>query len=306
MSKHLRRGLLGPFQLGALNAFQSVLKSTETATGRRTCNIESLFYVTAFQVGIDQFLMLSMKDEDRPKSAFVRARTAFIATKRAVLYHSAIRNVFSNYLPNDWERDDEFSAVWQWSAFLVDLICAMEHGASLLAISGIPKVSDVEALLPSELLLPITTLANTFETVQVPSIAPTTNINRDDIERFQALMLSDLFSGYVRAQETLEDEGVTPPGAVASIIQAGRQIVKTCPLVLAMRQSVASILSLTPELVDAAFGHLLGALTGIAAKLGSDYRERRRRVVVYDFEDQVLSVTVTNLLGAMESSGEED
>jgi hypothetical protein len=42
------------------------------------------------------------------------------------------------------------------------------------------------------------------------------------------------------------------------------------------------VLQITPKLIDAAFGKLPGALADAAAKLGINFLESRRRLVIYD------------------------
>lgn len=299
----MRKGLFGAYELGALSAMSKLLKNTEQHTGEKACDIESLFYATAFQAGIDQFLLPTITDMESPRSEFVRARTAFIERGQPDAYWTALRQSFSRHLPAGWERDDKFSNVWAWIAFLADLFTAMEEGASLLAVSYIPDPSKVEALLPSELLVPLSNLAGSFQNIAVPSIVPANIITKESIERFQTVILSDMFSGYVGAQETLGDERVTVTGAVDRVLGAGREIVKANPQLLAIRRSVVGILSVTPKLIDAVFGKLPGALAEVAAKLGINFFENRHRVVVYDFQPLVEKLVLTNLVRMMSRPG---
>jgi hypothetical protein len=232
--------------------------------------------------------------------AIVSTRTAFIEKKQSDTDWNAIRQSFSRYLPDGWERDDEFSNVWDWNAFLGDLFDAMAQGASLLTVSGIPEISKVEALLPSELLIPLSNLAGGLQNIAVPSVVPARAITKENIERFQTVMLSDMFSGYVGAQETLGDAEVTVTSAVDRVVGAGRELVQANPQLLAIRRSVVGILSVTPKLIDAAFGRLPGAVAEVAAKLGINFLENRHRVVVYDFQKLVQEALFTNLVRMME------
>jgi hypothetical protein len=211
----MRKGLIGPFQLGALEAVSETLRIAHKVTGERGCDLEGLFFATALQAGIDRFLLPALDQSDIPKSEFVSARTTYIERQQSEPHWNAVHGIFSRYLPNNWEREDKFHNVWPWSSFLSDLFCAMQRGASLLAVWGIPQSSILKDLVPTELFSTILTLANCFQNIEISTVVPASEVSRENIEQFRIVMLSDVFSGYVMAQETLENEGITTDSSVA-------------------------------------------------------------------------------------------
>jgi hypothetical protein len=46
----LRKGLLGPFQLGQLSALTDAIRYAEDISGDKGCDLEGIFFATAFQV----------------------------------------------------------------------------------------------------------------------------------------------------------------------------------------------------------------------------------------------------------------
>lgn len=46
----MKKGLIGPFQLGALNGMAGTMKIAETVTHQTGANLEGIFYATAFHV----------------------------------------------------------------------------------------------------------------------------------------------------------------------------------------------------------------------------------------------------------------
>jgi hypothetical protein len=291
----MRKGLLGPFQLGALQALNETLRIAHRVTGKNGCDLEALFFATAFQAGIDQFLLPTLPEKDGLTSGFVSSRTIYAEPGQFDPHWEIVNAILSKYLPDNWNRNDKFSEVWAWSSFLADLLFAMQGGMSLLAVLGIPQRSKLKTLLPTEIVSPILTLVESFQNIGIPAAVPSTIVKRENIERFKTVMLSDVFSNYVTAQETLGQEEVTARSAIARVTKAGRDLVNTNPQILAIRQSAVNILSFTPKLIDATFGRLPGALAETAVKLGINFFEKRHRVVVYDFRNLLESVLISNL-----------
>lgn len=279
----MRKGLLGAYQLGVLEGFGYALEITAQITGKSCPNIDPLFYATAFQSGVDHFILDIPKKYYHQKSQFVKSRITYLPKQKTNHHRDPIREMFSRHLPPNWERDEAYSSVWGLSAFLGDLLSSMEAGCALLATLGLPDPSRARPLLPAAALLPIEQLLDSFEVVTCPGLALRGSFDRDHLERFQQVLLSDLFTGYMTAQSALEDElrSVRPSLEGAAI--AGGKVVERHPALVALRRGSIAVLSFTPKLIDAVFGKLPGTLAEAGAKLGASYMEERKRVVVYDF-----------------------
>jgi hypothetical protein len=299
----MRKGLLGTFQVGMLGGMREALEIAERLTGAPRADVDALFYATAFQAGVDRFILPVLTEYDPPASDFVRSRIAYLSTDQSRKHGVAIREAFSRFLASDYYRDEAYSPVWTLEAFLGDLMDAMESGSALLAISGAPDQSELERLLPPELLLPIGHLLDSFEMVETPEIVPRSSLDREQLERFQQVLSSDVFSGYVSAQSALDEATRSLPVALDTAIKAGREVVKNNPTLLTLRRGSAGVLSVTPKLIDAAFGKLPGALAEAAAKLGISYLEDRKRVTVYDFREVIQRIFLSNLVRMFKSSG---
>ncbi|MBI4988864.1 MAG: hypothetical protein HZC23_08605 [Rhodocyclales bacterium] len=292
----MKKGFIGPYQLGVLSGASDALRIAEEVTQEHGADLEGIFYATAFQAGVDEFIVPDLKDKPSPKSEFLAARTRYIPRKDTETHTKLTRAAFSAYLPNGWERSEEFSSLWPLESFLIELMDAMSVGACVLSPWGIPDIAEADALLPSELSVPLSNLLASVKDVQAPSPIPQKAIPTEDIQRFNDIMAGDVFSNYVSAQYSLEDSGTPLETSLPTVVSSARLVFAKNPQLLQLRKSGLGILQITPKLVDAAFGKLPGALADLAAKLGSNFLEERRRVVIYDFRSSVQDVLLSNLV----------
>jgi hypothetical protein len=291
----MKKGLIGPFQLGTLFGASYVLKYVAEVTQQRGADLEGIFYATAFQAGVDEFIVPGQKDKPYPKSEFLAARTRYIPRDRREEHWKLVSTAFSAHLPTGWERSKEFSAVWQLESFLVELLDAMSVGACVLSLWGIPDMAAAAAKLPSELSVPLSNLLASIIDVQVPSPIPQKALPTEALQRFNDIMAGDVFSKYVAAQFSLEDSEAPIATTLPSVVSSGRLVFSRNPQLLQLRKTSLGLLQLTPKVVDAVFGKLPGALADVAAKLGVSLLEARRCVVIYDFRPSMQDVLGSNL-----------
>lgn len=293
----MRKGLLGPYEDGALSALDEMIRKAEELTGEKGCDIEGVFYATAFQAGVDHFVLHERPDSSspRPLSEFLRQRTTTLDAKVSLKNWDEIRKAFSAYLPEKWYQDDKYSEVWKWNAFIAELLDAMAERSCMLSVGGIPDATAVEDLLPGELLLPIKHLAQAFQPVAAPSVVPSFAVAREHIDRYQQIVTSDLFEGYVKSEANLDEDAARVPSVISDLRNRGQALVRQNPRILSLQRASIGLLRFSPKLVDAVLGKLPGVLADIAAGLGTTYLEERRRVVVYDFRSIVFHGALSNL-----------
>src|SRR5579864_695868 len=146
----MKRGYLGPYQLGALEGASEALQITANLTKQRSADIDAIFYAAAFQAGVDEFLISeSMADKRGSQSQFVATRTSRIPDERARGNHDVVNKAFSAYLPEDWRGRDEFLPVGALLSFVADLLDSSDARASLLLPIGLPEIEKAKDKLPS-------------------------------------------------------------------------------------------------------------------------------------------------------------
>jgi hypothetical protein len=292
----MRKGLVGPYQLGAMKGLSEGLNIAEKVTGRRGTDLEAIFYATAFQAGIDEFLVADSDDRPETGSKFVREHIRALPTERWRQHYEAVESVFKRHLPTNWHREDKYSPAWKVQNFLVDLLVAMDTQASLLSPWGIPDPAEAEAVLPPEIVVPVSNLLGAVEDLTVASPVLQRALPREDLERFSRIINSDLFRHYVGAASELDEAQNPASTALQTVSVAGKRLFRENRQVLALRRSLVGVLQITPKLVDAVFGKLPGMLAELGARLGLALVDSRRRIVIYDFRPSLEGIFVASLL----------
>lgn len=298
----MRKGYIGSFQLGYIGGANKALEIASDVTGESGCDIENIFYSSAFQAGIDKFVLPQLKEEHRPKSLFVTNHTSYINENDSKNHYQIIDNAFSNYLPEDWKAKEEYKKLFGLTNFLAEMIDAMATGTSLLTVNGIPDPVEYEDLLPSELSVPITALLSSFQEVSASSLVTQMQMDTENVNRFREIIESNLFVKYVSCQSEFDDEGAILPMVLDDVARAGREIVRRNPVLLQLRKNGVSLLSFSSKLIDAVFGKLPGAVADVVSKVGIEFLENRRRLVIYDFKSSFHQVLYLNLIRMIEDA----
>jgi len=298
----MRKGLIGPFQLGVLSALSEALVIAERVTGQTGVDLEEIFYASSFQAGIDEFLVADVEGTPGPRSTFLLDHTRRLPKEKTRQSHDLIRSALSRHLPSGWERNDQYSAVWGMQAFLADLFDAMGTGAAVLSPWGIPDIAETHELLPSEFAVLLSNLLGGIQVLTSTSPIPQRFVPRDDLERFNQILTSDLFGEYVSKQGQLDDANYTVSTALQDIAIAGRKVFSRYPRLLTLKNTCLGVLQITPKIIDAAFGKLPGALAEMGARLGLSLLESRRRIVIYDFRPTLEEIFLANLVRMFKAS----
>jgi hypothetical protein len=304
----MRKGFLCSFNEGALSVLHRIVDKAEEITREDGYDVEGLFYATAFQAGIDHFVLSHrLKTEPQwPISEFLQKRTSIDNVDISGKNWAKIRKAFSNYLPENWWQDSKYSEVWAWNAFISDLLYAMETNVCVLSVTGVPDTVTLEDLVPPELFSPLKNLAAALESISAPTTVPTLYLYRENMERYQHIISGDLFANYVESETKLDVNTSQVPAILDDVLARGRELVRENPRLLSLRRSIVDLLSITPKVVDTLFGKLPGTIADIATKLGGQFIEERRRIVVYDFQSIMFHGTMSNLVRMLKAVQKND
>jgi hypothetical protein len=201
----MKKALVGPSLIGFLSGYSDALQVVEKITGERGAELENILYASAFQAGVEKFLVPNFKNLSVHDSQFLAKHSNFIPEKESAYHYRLVDSAFSAYLPDGWHNDDRFSVAWSLFAFVADLLDAMSANASLLSARGVPDIAEARELLPSELSVPLENLLISVTEFQTPSLVPVKVIAKSNVKKFSEIISSDLFSRYAAAQETLDD-----------------------------------------------------------------------------------------------------
>jgi hypothetical protein len=300
----VKKGLFSAYEMGGLAGISEVVAQAAAVTENVDTNLEGIFYATAFQSGVEQFLVYPLDIDKLRVSDFVKKRMSFVSPTKYLKHIQIVQKAFNDYLPTDYRSNKIYAPTWRLEYFLQDILAAMDLKSSLLTVLQFPNIVESQAIIPPSLFIPIRNLFNSvkYETVVVP--VPRLSVSVDDIKRFQEILNSDLFSKYSHAQEELEHSRTVTAKAVSNVARIGRQIFANNQTVLTLRSTVLGILQTTPLLIETAFGKLPGALSEVACKTVLALIGEKRNLVVYTF-NQLLMDAINIELGRMLTTPEK-
>lgn len=301
----MKKGIIGASQLGYLEGMNSALEIAEKHTGAPSTDLNGIFYSTAFQAGIDEFIIPEFKGEKINISSFIEKRSKFMRRSLSDAHYELVHDTFTNCMPEDWAKNDDYSKVWMLESFIVELLNAMSTGSSILSIIGVPNIEDMKPLIPSKLYVPMNNLLSSITTFETEGLVPKKAIQTEDINRFNEILTSDIFTEFSSAQSVLDESESNLELAIPAVNASSLKLYKNNESRFSFKKVGLGALQFTPKLIDAAFGKLPGALAETATKLGSDVIESRRRVIVYDFKSNIEVVLKENLFRMLRLSAKE-
>jgi hypothetical protein len=252
--------------------------------GIRATNISGLFYASAFQAGINEFLLYDFKSEKRltlPPFAHSRA-TYFKGSEKSHARWVQVDEIFSSYLPDGWKEDKNFKGVYETSHFLCEVLDAIDLKSSLLLTRSIPNLGEAQRHLPNELSVPLSTFLDSISKTHCAGLVPQSEISFDQIKRLQEILESTLFDRFSLAQQELDDSNIPSESALPAISKAADRILSKHRNILIRKEAAVGLLEITPRLVDAAFGRFPGALAELATRAAGNLLKSDRRLVIYD------------------------
>ncbi len=100
----MKKGLIGPYQVGVLGGATEALKIAATVTHQPGADLEGIFYATAFQAGIDEFIVPEFKDKPIATSDFLANRTKYLSSERSDKHSKLVHAAFSAASPTGTRR----------------------------------------------------------------------------------------------------------------------------------------------------------------------------------------------------------
>jgi hypothetical protein len=280
-----RRIYFGPYQLGLMNALHDGVNHPDMLKHRNPINVEAIIFSSMIQCGIERFEMPHFDDPlfDNLNSKFLTSRIDYLSTKDEGNSLETVVNTFQKYLPEEYKHDMKYMPVRQIQYLIADLVFSLEHKTSILSLPSIPKISQIENLLPPELLFPIKNLLSSFEQLNPSLPYPKLSIPSSQIARFEQIINSDLFSSYSSKHSELEKLSIAKENALNNIVESGKIIFQKNLDYLQLKNIILSVLPLTAKGIDIFFGKLPGSLAYYLANTLSNLLKDEHRIIIYQF-----------------------
>ena len=240
--------------------------------------VDRMFYVAAFQAGIDQFVAPVSHDETEGLD-FLKNRISPPKESDFQVLRE-INDVFQHFGRSEADKSD----VHLVKIFLHNLICAMQSNAAVLSVVPVPDPACITDAFAPELAAPLIQLVAKLQPNAESVPVPIKTIDRANVERFQAIIISDAFQKYSQAHAELEQGDADTRTVLAIVRNSGNVLLQEGKRLLTPKPSVLHILHIVPKIVDTIFGKLPGALAQLAGNVAQDRIDQRKQVVIYQFD----------------------
>src|SRR5207302_11068274 len=129
---------IGPYQLGALDAFSEVVNLDLLLKRLPKLDGLALFYCCMLQSGATHFDICETRMASLPRSEFLRKRISFLPRPKYGKPMMLIKTTFASCLPESYSSDEKYAPVIKLEHFLTDLCFAMERKTSMVSVLPIP------------------------------------------------------------------------------------------------------------------------------------------------------------------------
>lgn len=280
-----------PHQMGFLYGLKTAInRPLDLSYIPSPVNVDAIVYGTMIQCGVEKFETQEYI-ESLVESKFLRARFSYFPENKYVKSRQIVSDIFSRFPPHRPQSETDIAKLTNveiLKEFIIDLITSIEYQSSCITLLPIPEIKELEGQLPPELFYPIKTLINSFEPLAPSLPCPRLSVRSMDVNRFQQLISSDLFSNYSSQHGILEKSSISKDYALTNVVESGSNIVKKNIDFLQLRELIISILPVTSSLIDTVFGKLPGALADHFANLLTSFIKNEKRIIVYQL-DSIMS-----------------
>jgi hypothetical protein len=150
--------------------FSHVLSEAHEIAKQGNTKVDNIFYTTAFQSGVDKFLMYPLNIEALEITDFIKKRISLLPNDYFETNNGIILKSFSELIAKDDNKKEPNISITRLICFLQDMLTSMDLRSSMLIFNEPPNLNELASKLPYKLLIPIQNLFNCIkhETVDVP------------------------------------------------------------------------------------------------------------------------------------------
>jgi hypothetical protein len=301
-----RTALIGPFQQARARAINEVVNLEDFISKLPPLDVLDLWYAGVIQAGVERLDLVNSKiidndirwKQDASLSPFVSKRVAHKDSPEFASAFALVYQTFQNHFGEGRTGKDQ-TALFELQAFLMELFLAAHYKQNLVYFSRIPALTELERVLPVDLLLPFKNLILTLENPS-PSLPSTrASIAVRDVALYEEIITSKLYAQYKRSHSAFDEGGVSVNGALELVNRQGRLLAEQSPRLLKTKRTAVSLLPITSKIIDTIFGKLPGTLADFFAAALTKWLQDDRRIVIYQFGD-LLEITMRARLNELE------
>jgi hypothetical protein len=278
-----KRVFLSPYQLGALDGFSEAFNISPIFDHLPRLDGPAAFYATMLQSGAEFFSVPDRIVHEIPQTELLAGRVQRYEPTSVRDISDLLTRVLGE--PFQSLRDERTGrraqSIDSVRVFLEDLLVAARRRESFVSVLPTPRDSLTVPGMAPEVGMAVSCLFAEFTDERVDAPVPRLVIDRGAVARFEEIISSDVFRRYASTHAVLEDASYDASRALEAVKKTGRDLELAFEKHLDRSVLGMGLLTLTPKILDLAFGRLPSILAEFATKLVEPLMKERRRIVVY-------------------------
>lgn len=169
------------------------------------------------------------------------------------------------------------------SLFLTDLIYSLKTDSAMITVLPLPKVETYYGLISPHVLSAIGNLLPGLVPTEVLTPIPQLSVKASEVEVFEELLGSQIFSAYSTAHSGLEDGRESDVAILDDVSLKAKSVWRCFSNTVDLKRLALTLLPITKTLADKVLTGLPNTLAGILADTLTKAAQQEKRIVIYDY-----------------------
>ncbi len=290
------QAVCGPIGMSAKDAINILSNKPIQKTKDEPNNIDKLIYASMLQAGVNLFRIPKIEDQISTQSQYFKNHIEYYTDDEYQVILNEVRKNLLKFIPEYDFENGAWSTVNDVESFIIELLLATNHGTNIVFLTAPPTQKAVSECFPVEFSVIFNNFLSAFhqDTLQLP--ASQFFISIENVQQFNEILNSDLFSQYSEAQNEISVIETSESTAIANLAKKSTALIKKYVDLASPKETVVSILEVTPKVINHIFGEITGDIVELLSKPLKNALNSKRRIVVYDLSSILFNIVHENLL----------
>lgn len=242
---------------------------------------DSVVYHALIQAGVHSIRCI---DGVTPVStvSVVNERVIACAGTEYVDLLRTIQDMLEKHVVNG-QKSAEQNRLFTLSLFLTDLIYSLHTDAAMVAVLPLPKVENYYGRISPHILSAIGNLLPSITPTEVLTPIPQLSVKASEVEVFEELIESQIFSAYSNAHGGLESIRESDVAILEDVSVKAKSVWQRFSNTVDLKKLTLTLMPITKTLADKVLTGLPGTVAGLLADLLTKAAQQEKRIVIYDY-----------------------
>lgn len=206
------------------------------------------------------------------------------------------------------KQSAEQNKLFTLSLFLTDLIYSLQTDAAMVTVLPLPKVENYYGRISPHILSAIGNLLPRVTPTEVLTPIPQLSVKASEVEVFEELIESQIFSAYSNAHGGLESIRESDVAILDDVSVKAKSVWQRFSNTVDLKKLTLALMPITKTLADKVLTDLPGTVAGLLADVLTKAAQQEKRIVIYDYgrsHQDLLMAHYEKLWRLQMESGEE-